>query len=120
MLHIEGPPTQQTHTHDAALVLLCLFQEGGSVFDFQEGGADPFVDLVAIELEFLDLGDDYVDAMREDEAGGIVDVADGIAVAADVEALSPVRNLGERLVVLERLFNDFESNIIGKTTMKTM
>ncbi len=103
---------QQTHTHDAALVLLGHFQEGGSVFDFQEGGADPFVDLVTNELEFLDPGKDYVDAMSKDEADGIADVADGIAVAADVEALSPIRNLGERLVVLERLFNDFKGNSI--------
>ena len=37
-----------------------------------------------------------------------VDVTDRIAAAADGEALSPIRNLGERLVVLEHLFDDFE------------
>ena len=40
-----------------------------------------------------------------------MDVTDGIAAAADSEALSPIRNLGERLVVLEHLFDDFEGNI---------
>ena len=38
----------------------------------------------------------------------MVDVTDRIAAAADGEALSPIRNLGERLVVLEHLFDDFE------------
>jgi len=38
-------------------------------------------------------------------------VTDGIVAAADSEALSPIRNLGEQLVVLERLFDDFEGNI---------
>jgi hypothetical protein len=32
-------------------------------------------------------------------------------VAADSKALSPIRKLGERLVVLEHLFDDFEGNI---------
>ena len=32
-------------------------------------------------------------------------------VAADGEAMSPILNLGERLVLLERLFDDFEGNI---------
>jgi hypothetical protein len=41
----------------------------------------------------------------------MVDVTDGIAAAADGEALSPIRNLGERLVVLEHLFDDFKGNI---------
>ena len=40
-----------------------------------------------------------------------MDVTDGIAAAADSEALSPIWNLGERLVVLERLFDVFEGNI---------
>jgi len=52
------------------------------------------------------LGDDYVD-----DIGGIVDVTDGIAAAADCEALLLIRNLGERLVVLEHLFDDFKGNI---------
>jgi len=41
----------------------------------------------------------------------MVDVTDGIPAAADGEALSPIQNLGERLVVLEHLFDDFEGNI---------
>jgi hypothetical protein len=40
-----------------------------------------------------------------------VNVTDGIAAAADGEALSPIRNLGERLVVLKHLFGDFKGNI---------
>ena len=35
-------------------------QEG----DFLEGGYDPFVDLINNELEFLDLGNDYVDEIN--------------------------------------------------------
>ena len=98
------------HPHKAAFALIGLFQEGESVADFQEGdllegGSDPFVDLIN-ELEFLDLGADYVDDMDR-----MVDVTDGFAAAADGEALSPIRNLGERLVVLEHLFDDFEGNI---------
>jgi hypothetical protein len=101
---------QQTHHHEVALALIGLFQEGESVADFREGdfldgGSGPFVDLIN-ELEFLDLGDDYVDDIDR-----MVDVTDGIAAAADGEDLSPIRNLGERLVVLEHLFNDFEGNI---------
>jgi len=57
-------------------------------------------------LGFLELGDNYVD-----DIDGIMDVTDGIVAAADSEALSPIRNLGEQLVVLERLFDDFEGNI---------
>jgi hypothetical protein len=41
----------------------------------------------------------------------MVDVTDRIAAAADGEALPPIRNLGEQLVVLEHLFDDFEGNI---------
>ena len=41
----------------------------------------------------------------------MVDVTDGIAAAADGEALSPIRNLGEQLVMLEHFFYDFEGNI---------
>ena len=98
------------HPHKAAFALIGLFQEGESVADFQEGdllegGSDPFVDLIN-ELEFLDLGADYVDDMDRR-----VDVTAGFAAAADGEALSPIRNLGERLVVLEHLFDDFEGNI---------
>ena len=94
MLRKEIAPTQQTHPHKAALALIGLFQEGESVADFQEGdffegGADPFVGLIN-ELEFLMLGDDYVN-----DIDGIVDVTNGIAAAADSEALSPIRNLGE-------------------------
>ena len=111
MLCKEIPPAQQTHTHEAALALIGLFQDGESVADLQEGdflegGYDPFVDLINNELEFLDLGNDYVD-----EINGIVDVTDWIADAADGEALSPSRNLRERLIVLEHLFGDFEGNI---------
>ena len=98
------------HPHEAALALIGLFQEGESVADFQEGdflegGSDPFIDLIN-ELEFLDLGADYVNDINR-----MVDVTDGIAAAADGEALSPIRNLGERLLVLEHLFDDFEGNI---------
>jgi len=98
------------HPHEAALALIGLFQEGDSIADFQEGdflegGYDPFVDLIN-ELEFLELGDDYVDDINR-----MVDVTDGIAAAADGEALSPIRNLGERLVVLEHLFDDSKGNI---------
>ena len=101
---------QQTHPHEVALALIGLFQEGESVADFQEGGfheggPDPFVDLINNELEFLELGNNYVD-----DIDGMVDVTDGIADASDGEALSPIRNLGERLVVLV-LFDDFEGNI---------
>ncbi len=71
----------------------------------------PDLNLVANELEFLALGDDYVKDMSEDVADGITGVADGIAVAADGKAMSPIRNLGERLVLLECLFDDFEGNI---------
>ena len=111
MLCKEIPPAQQTHTHEAALALIGLFQDGESVADLQEGdflegGYDPFVDLINNELEFLDLGNDYVD-----EINGIVDVTDWIADAADSEALLPSQNLRERLVVLEHLFGDFEGNI---------
>ena len=110
MLRKEIAPAQQTHPHEAALALIGLFQEGESVVDFQEGdflegGSDPFVDLIN-ELEFLDLGADYVD-----DVDRMVDVTDGITAAADGEALSPIRNLGERLVVLEHLFDDFKGNI---------
>jgi hypothetical protein len=110
LLRKEIAPAQQTHPHEAALALIGLFQEGESVADFQEGdflegGCDPFVDLIN-ELEFLDLGADYVD-----DVDRMVDVTDGITAAADGEALSPIRNLGERLVVLENLFDDFEGNI---------
>ena len=101
---------QQTHPREAALALIGLFQEGESIADFQEGdflegGSDPFVDLIN-ELEFLDLGDDYVDDINR-----MVDVTDRIVAAADGDALSPIRNLGERLVVLKHLFDDFEGNI---------
>ena len=111
---IQGPPTQPAHPHDAALTLIGLFQgetANPSVADFQEGGGEPILDLVIDEFEFLNLGDDYVEDMSEDVADGITGVADGIAVAADGEAMSPICNLGERLVLLERLFNDFEGNI---------
>jgi hypothetical protein len=57
-------------------------------------------------LEDLTLGNDYVD-----DIDGMVDVTDGIPAAADGEALSPIRNLGERLVVLEHFFDDFHGNI---------
>jgi hypothetical protein len=55
----------------------------------------------------------------------MVYVTFGIAAAADGEALSPIRNLGERLVVLEHLFDDFEGNINWEDddeddTMRTM
>ena len=102
-------PAQQTHPHEATLALIGLFREGESIADFQEGDfleggsdPDPFFDLIN-ELEFLDLGDDYVDDIDR-----MVDVTDRIAAAADGEALSPIRNLGERLFVLEHLFDDFE------------
>ena len=80
-------PAQQTCPHEAALAI-GLFQEGESVVDFQEGdflegGSDPFVDLIN-ELEFLDLGADYVDDIDR-----MVDVTEGIAAAADGEALLP-------------------------------
>ena len=71
----------------------------------------PNLNLVANELEFLALGDDYVEDMSEDVADGITGVAAGIAVAADGKAMSPIRNLGEQLVLLKCLFNDFEGNI---------
>ena len=95
MLRKEIPPAQQTHPHEVALALIGLFQEGESVADFQEGGfheggPDPFVDLINNELDFLELGNDYVD-----DIDGMVDVTDGIADASDGEALSPIRNLGE-------------------------
>jgi len=111
LLRKEIPPAQQTHPHEVALALIGLFQEGESIADFQEGGfheggPDPFVDLINNELEFLELGGNYVD-----DIDGMVDLTDGIADASDGEALSPIRNLGERLVVLERLFDDFEGNI---------
>jgi hypothetical protein len=110
LLRKEIPPAQQAHPHEAALALIGLFQEGESVADFQEGdflegGSDPFVDLIN-QLEFLELGADYVDDIDR-----MVDVTDRIAAAADGEALSPIQNLGERLVVLEHLFDDFEGNI---------
>jgi hypothetical protein len=112
---IEGPPpTQPAHPHDASLALIGLFQGetvNPSVADFQEGGGEPILDLVIDEFEFLNLGDDYVEDMSEDVADGITGVADGIAVAADGEAMSPICNLGERLVLLERLFDNFEGNI---------
>ncbi len=96
---------QQTHPHEAALSLNGLFQEGESVADFQEGdfldgGSDPFVDLIN-QLEFLELGADYVDDIDR-----MVDVTDRIAAAADGKALSPIQNLGERLVVLEHEDDD--------------
>ena len=101
---IEGPPpTQPAHPQGETA--------NPSVADFQEGGGEPILDLVIDEFEFLNLGDDYVEDMSEDVADGITGVADGIAVAADGEAMSPICNLGERLVLLERLFNDFEGNI---------
>ena len=100
MLRKEIAPAQQTHPHEAALALIGLFQEGESVADFLEGSSDPFVDLIN-ELEFLELGADYVYDIDR-----MVDVT-----AAYVEALSPIRNLGERLVVLEHLFDDFKGNI---------
>ena len=100
MLRKEIAPAQQTHPHEAALALIGLFQEGESVADFLEGSSDPFVDLIN-ELEFLELGADYVYDIDR-----MVDVT-----AAYVEALSPIRNLGERLVVLEHLFDVFEGNI---------
>ena len=111
MLRKEIPPTKETHPDEVALALIGLFQEGESVADFQEGdflegGPDPFVDLITNELEFLELGDNYVD-----DINGMMDVSDGIAAASDGEALSPIRNLGEQLVVLKRLFDDFEGNI---------
>jgi hypothetical protein len=34
-----------------------------------------------------------------------------IIAAADSKALSPIRNIGEQLVVLKHLFDDFEENI---------
>jgi hypothetical protein len=110
LLRKEILPAQQTHTHEAALALIGLFQEGESVAKFQEGdflegGSDPFVD-INNEVEFLELGNDYVDDVDK-----IMDVTNGIAAAASSEALLPIRNLGERLVVLEHLFDDFESNI---------
>ena len=110
MLHKEIPPAQQTHTHEAAVALIGLFQEGESIADFLEGdflegGADPFVDLIN-ELEFLELGNNYVN-----DIDGIVYVTKGIAAAADGEALSPIWNLREQLVVLKHLFDDFEGNI---------
>ena len=101
---------QQTHPHEAALALIGLFQEGDSIADFQErdfleGGYDPFVDLIN-ELEFLELGTDYVDDINR-----MVDVTDGITAAADGKALSPIRNLGERLIVLGHLSDDSKGNI---------
>ena len=110
MLRKEIAQAQQTHPHEAALALIGLFWEGENVADFQEGdflegGSDPFVDLIN-ELEFLDLGADYVDDINR-----MVDVTNGIAAPADGKALLPIRNLGERLVVLKRLFNDLEGNI---------
>ena len=73
----EGPaPAQPTHPHDTALALLGLFQEGG---------ADPSVsDSDANELEFLALGDDYVNGIKE-----ITDVANGIGVGVDGKTLRP-------------------------------
>jgi hypothetical protein len=109
LLRKEIAPVQQTCPHEAALAI-GLFQEGESVVDFQEGdflegGSDPFVDLIN-ELVFLGLGADYVDDIDR-----MVDVTEGIAAAADGEALLPIRNLGERLIVLKHLFDDFEGNI---------
>jgi len=105
-------PAQQTHPHEAALALIGLFQEGESIADLQEGdflegGSDPFVDLIN-QLEFLELGADYVNDIDR-----MVDVTNriGAAAAADGEALSPIWNLGEQLVLLKHLFNDFEGNI---------
>jgi len=110
LLRKEIAPAQQTHPHEAALALIGLFQEGESVADFLEGdflegGSDPFVDSIN-EQEFLDLVADYVDDINR-----MVDVTDVIAAAADGEALSPIRNLGEQLVVLEKNFDDFKGNI---------
>ena len=94
MLRKKIAPAQQTHPHEDKLALIGLFQEGESVADFQEGdflegGSDLFVDLIN-ELEFLELGADYVDDINR-----MVDVIDGIAAAADGKALLPIRNLGE-------------------------
>ena len=110
MLRKEIPPAQQTHTHEVALALIGLLQEGERVADFQEGdflegGYNPFVDLIRNQLEFLELGDNYVDDIK-----GIVDVTDRIVAAADGKALLLIRNLGERLVVLQHLFDDSEGN----------
>ncbi len=98
---------QLMHPHDAALALIGLFQEGG---------ADPSA--VANELEFLDLGNNYVHDMSKNVAGRNTDVANGIAVAAnriavaaDGDTLLPIQNLGNQFVVLEHLFDDFEGNI---------
>ena len=70
-----------------------------SVVDFQEGSGDPIVDLVANEFDFLALGDDYVEDVSKDVAGGMADVADGIVGVADGKSLSP--NLGDRPDLLE-------------------
>ena len=98
LLRKEILPAQQTHTHEATIALIGLFQEGESIADFQEGdflegGSDPFVDLIN-ELEFLELGNDY-----DNDIDGIMDVTDGIAAAADGKALSPIQNLGDRTFV---------------------
>jgi hypothetical protein len=99
LLREEIPPAQATlPQNDAALALIGLFQGGGgSVADFQEGGADPLVGTLANELDFITLGDDYVD-----------DINDGIPATADGEALSPIR---EQLVLLKHFFDDFDGNI---------
>jgi hypothetical protein len=86
------------HPNNAALALMGLFQKGR---------ADSSVaDSVADELEFLTLGNNYVDEMD-----GITDVVDGILDAADGKA-----NLGERCVLLQILFDD-DSNINSLTPM---
>ena len=119
MLRKEILPALQTHPHEAALALIDLFQEGESVADFQEGdflegGSDPFVGLIN-ELEFLMLGDNYVDDINE-----IVDETHGIGAAADGKALLPIRNLGEQLVVLKHLFDDFEDNFYWEEEIRMM
>jgi hypothetical protein len=81
------------HQHDAALALMGLFQEGS---------ADSSVaDSVADELEFLTLGNDYVNWMD-----GIADVANGIVNAADGKV-----NLSKGCILLQSLVDDFDSNI---------
>ncbi len=69
---------------------------------FQEGRADSSVaDSVADELEFLTLGNNYVNEMD-----GIKDVTGLTANAADGKA-----NLGKGFVLLQSLSSDFDSNI---------
>ncbi len=66
----------------------------------------PWLAHLPMNWRILLLAANYVD-----DIDGMVDVTDGIPAAADGKALSPIRHLGERLVVLEHFFDDFDGNI---------